>query len=122
MPRLVLRPLALTALLLCSCKDLNPPPRPEADCQVACERQAPRCSEHECARGCGFILDRLVEHESAPVLACVAARAAAWPPPPPTTTPQSHESACNDPVWADCAAAVGVHADGGPPAPQPAKD
>jgi hypothetical protein len=118
MPRLVLRPLALIALALFGCKDLNPPPGPEADCQVACQRQAPRCSEHECARGCGLILDRIVEHESAPVLACVAARTAATP----TSAPARPEGVCKDPVWADCAAAVGVHADGGPPAPQPPKD
>ena len=118
MPRLALRtlsPFALLAVALFGCRDINPPPRSEAHCQVACERQARGCSEHECARGCAFILDRLVENEGAPVLACVAARAGA-------TTAKAEGGACGDPVWADCAAGVGVHADGGPPAPRPPQE
>gem|GEM_PF-1236906 len=73
-------------------------------CVTACVSRAHRqCSEHECARGCEFILDRLLEREGDNVLACVARSA----------------RRCGDGVWADCAARVGVHADGGPPAPEP---
>jgi hypothetical protein len=115
--RIAFLPVALSALALWGCKDAGAPPGPEADCVSACARQSPRCSEHECARGCAFVLDRLVEHESATVLACVASHAAARP-----AGQDGHEEACGDPVWADCAAAVGVHADGGPPAPPPAQD
>jgi hypothetical protein len=100
-------PLVLT-LACCCCREPSAPPGPEADCRRACERKAHGCSEHECARGCAFVLDRLVEHECASVLECVASHAAA-----------TGHDVCSDPVWADCAAAVGVHADGGPPAPAP---
>ena len=115
--RIAFLPVALFALAVWDCKDASAPPGPEADCVSACARQARQCSLHECTRGCAFVLDRLVEHESAAVLGCVASHAGARP-----AGQDTHEGACSDPVWADCAAAVGVHADGGPPAPSPAPD
>jgi hypothetical protein len=50
-----------------------------------------------------MILDRIVERESEKVIVCVA----------------SGPRRCTDVVWADCAAHVGPHADGGPPGPPP---
>jgi hypothetical protein len=50
-----------------------------------------------------MILDRIVEREGEAVIACVA----------------KGPRVCTDVVWADCASRVGVHADGGPPAPTP---
>lgn len=70
----------------------------------ACETRADQCGFRKCARGCNLIIDRLVEHEGGHVLACVA----------------QSKASCDDPVWARCAALVGPHADGGPPAPPPA--
>jgi hypothetical protein len=32
------------------------------------------------------------------------------------------QSSCDDPVWAKCAALIGPHADGGPPAPPKSED
>jgi hypothetical protein len=100
----------LLALGTSGCRALDTPPRPEAHCRHECRERAPRCSEHECERGCGYILDRLAEHEDAPVVACVASRTGGAPEASPSPV-------CGDPVWADCAVLVGVHADGGPPAP-----
>jgi hypothetical protein len=48
----------------------------------------------------------LVEHEDGPVVACVA----------------RSKKSCSDGTWAACAARVGPHADGGPPAPPPPAD
>ncbi len=117
MKRLALLQPVLVTLALGACRELNPPPRVEAQCQAACERQAHRCSEHQCARGCAFVLDRLVENESPPILACVAAIADA-----PGAAVGNDELACGDPVWADCAVRIGIHSDGGPPAPFPRQD
>jgi hypothetical protein len=76
--------------------------RQEARCFAACTTKAnARCNEQECARGCRFILDRLVEREDGHVLACVA----------------QGTGPCKDDTWAQCAAKVGIHADGGPPVP-----
>ncbi len=50
-----------------------------------------------------MILDRLAEDLGEHVIACVATGA----------------RRCSDAVWADCAARVGPHADGGPPGPPP---
>jgi hypothetical protein len=73
-------------------------------CTEACEAQAAKhCSEHDCERGCMFVLDRLVEHEQKSVLACVS----------------SASGACDDALWARCAVYLGSHADGGPPPPPP---
>jgi hypothetical protein len=88
-------------------RPLEPANKPVDTCVRSCVSRASRqCSEDECARGCEFILDRIVEKESEHVLACVA------------RTPRR----CTDVVWADCAARIGVHADGGPPAPLPQQD
>ena len=79
----------------------------EEGCTRACTRRAAsHCSEDDCARGCRFVLDRLAEHEGDHVIDCVAARA----------------GACGDELFAECAARVGEHADGGPPAPPPPDD
>ena len=92
------------ALLLTSCRAIEPANKPIDACVQRCTAIASRsCSDAECARGCEFILDRLVEREMNKVVACVA------------STPRR----CSDIVWADCAARVGVHSDGGPPAPSP---
>lgn len=79
----------------------------EEACARACTRRAAsHCSEDDCARGCRFVLDRLAEHEGDHVIDCVSARA----------------GACGDLVFAECAAWIGEHADGGPPAPPPPED
>lgn len=86
---------------------LEPANKPIDACVKSCLARASRqCSIDECSRGCEFILDRILEKESDNVLACVA------------RTPRR----CTDVVWADCAAHVGIHADGGPPAPLPPQD
>lgn len=72
---------------------------PEAKCTDKCNATvADRCSKDECARGCAFILDRIVEREDGTVLSCMGGA-----------------KVCDDPAWADCAAKVGVHATGAPP-------
>ena len=90
--------LALSLPLLGCPKD--PRERPDVVCADACKQRLTRCTEHACDRGCAFVLDRLVEHEQSTVLACMASA-----------------SDCEDPSWADCAAKVGAHADGGPGVP-----
>lgn len=87
---------ALAALAGC------PAPRdcPDVRCAEACEKRMIGCTQHECERGCAFVLDRLVEHEQEPVLSCIV-----------------KAGKCADEQWASCAARVGPHADGGPPAP-----
>ncbi len=81
---------------------LEPANKPIDTCVASCVARASRqCSEAECTRGCEFVSDRIIERESANVVACVA------------RAPRK----CADVTWADCAARVGVHADGGPPAP-----
>jgi hypothetical protein len=96
------------SLLLASaaCNSTSPPSGPEATCALACEVRAPWCKSQECGRGCNLILDRLAEGEGDRIVACVA----------------STSSACDDRAWAHCAARVGPHADGGPPAPAPPRD
>ncbi len=98
--------LAALAALVLSCHAENPPTRPEATCREACQDRARQCTEHQCARGCSFILDRLVEGQTGNVVACVA----------------HAKDGCEDPVWARCAVSIGVHADGGPPAPPPPEE
>ena len=86
---------------------VEPENRTVAPCVRSCQTRASRqCSLSECERGCEFILDRIVEKESENVVACVA------------RTPRR----CSDVVWADCAAKIGVHADGGPPVALPLPD
>jgi len=87
-----------------ACRALEPTNRPLDRCRLSClEKAKHSCSEAECERGCEFILDRIVEREGENVVACVA----------------KHPRRCNDVVWADCAAWIGPHADGGPPGPPP---
>lgn len=81
----------------------EPKNRPEVACAEQCEKRlAAKCDDKACARGCLFILDRLVEKEGDHVLECL-----------------STQSSCDDRAWAECAARIGVHADGGPAAPPP---
>ncbi len=85
-----------------ACQAFSPPAKPESTCIQGCLARAPgRCNETQCRRGCRLSLDRLIEHEGEHVLACIA----------------SSKEACSDDLWAYCAARIGVHADGGPPAP-----
>lgn len=95
---------AFIGLVPFACRVFEPSNRPLDTCRHSCVAKAGReCSEHECERGCEMILDRIIEREGDRVIACVASRA----------------RRCGDVVWADCAAHVGAHADGGPPAPPP---
>jgi hypothetical protein len=102
--------LALAFLLLgpSACRALEPTAKPESTCIDACaERTSGRCTETQCRRGCRLALDRFVELEGARVVACVA----------------RSSGACDDFLWAECAARIGPMADGGPPAPvKPAED
>lgn len=92
---------------LFSCRAIEPPNRPIELCRRSCEKNARRnCTDNECERGCEMILDRILEREGENVIRCVAAR----------------PRRCTDVVWADCAARVGVHSDGGPPGPPPPHD
>ena len=96
--------IALAVGALGACQAMEPSNKPVDTCVRSCKTRASRsCTEGECMRGCEFILDRLVEKEGDNVIACVAGRA----------------RRCSDVVWADCAAHIGVHTDGGPPAPLP---
>jgi hypothetical protein len=88
---------------LAGCQAESPPSGLEATCAKACEGKASQCSAHQCMRGCNLVIDRLAEHEADHVLGCVA----------------DAKNACDDRAWARCATRIGVHADGGPPAPQP---
>ena len=103
MPRAALTVLFAATLfaLIGACHE--PPGYPETGCNVQCKATATHCSEADCERGCRFVLDRLVEHEGPNVVACVSKA--------------DPKQGCGDPVWADCAARVGIHADGGPPPP-----
>ncbi len=90
-----------------ACRAVEPSNKPVETCVQSCEARASRqCSSSECERGCEFILDRLVEKEADTVVACVA------------RLPRR----CSDVVWADCAARVGPHLDGGPPGPAPPQE
>lgn len=106
MPRAALTVLsaALFFTLVAACRFGGPPGYPEEGCNRQCQAKASaHCTEDDCERGCRFVLDRLVEHEGPHVLACVASA--------------NPKAGCGDDVWADCAVRIGVHADGGPPAP-----
>lgn len=90
--------------VVAACRSVSAPGTPVETCVRACTTRAElECSESECSRGCEFILDRLIEREGDHVVDCVA---------------RAHRR-CDDIVWADCAAKIGPHADGGPPAPLP---
>ncbi|MGH7282648.1 MAG: hypothetical protein ACRELY_14065 [Polyangiaceae bacterium] len=84
---------------------IAPEGKHESACYEDCRARAKSCDDDACAHGCRFILDRLVEREGKNVVTCMAST-----------------NACDDPTWADCAAKIGVHADGGPPAPPPRKN
>jgi hypothetical protein len=87
---------AIIALPLIGCPE--PSDRPDVPCADACKVQLSTvCKPRECARGCAFVLDRLVEHQQATVLDCMKS-----------------QKACDDAMWAGCAARVGPHVDGGP--------
>jgi hypothetical protein len=92
-----------------SCRIYEPPNKPVDSCRISCREKAKaECSEEECERGCEFILDRLAEREGETVIKCVASR----------------RRRCADVIWADCAAKIGPHIDGGPPGyvPQPPEE
>ncbi len=90
--------LALLALVP-ACQPTNATPGAEARCTSRCIDKAPRCAPDSCERGCRFVLDRLVEHEGATILACVAKSTA--------------EQCAADSTWARCAVELGPYADGG---------
>jgi hypothetical protein len=98
---------AVSLLVVSACNSTSPPSGPEATCAQACAAHAPHCDSLSCGRGCNLVLDRLAEGEGDRVIACVA---------------KNKDHACNDRAWAYCAARIGVHADGGPPAPAPPSD
>jgi hypothetical protein len=100
--------LPIASIPLAGCgRPIEPANRTLDTCVRTCRQRAERqCSLSECERGCEFVLDRIIEKESDNVIACVA----------------RHARRCTDVVWADCAARIGAHADGGPPAPLPPKE
>ncbi|HRG98646.1 MAG TPA: hypothetical protein PLR99_20480, partial [Polyangiaceae bacterium] len=82
-------------------------PHPVDTCAATCAAKAgAACSEAECARGCELVLDRVVERQAEGIVACVA----------------RSRRRCTDAAWAECAALVGPHADGGPPPLPPPDD
>ena len=103
---------AAIVFAVAACEAESPPSGVEATCVKACEVQAEnvdarwRCSDRECRRGCSQVIDRLTENEGHHVLTCV----------------KGAHTACDDRAWARCAARVGPHTDGGPPAPGPPRD
>ena len=104
MKSLVCLALAL-ALFSIGCPSATAPEgKHESACYEDCRARAKACDDDACARGCRFVIDRLIEREGKNVVACMAS-----------------SKTCDDPAWADCAAKIGVHADGGPPAPPPHK-
>jgi hypothetical protein len=96
---------ALVAMVV-SCRALDPSNAPGETCQRQCKLQANFCTAEACERGCLLILDRIIEHEDGQALRCIAERA----------------RGCGDQAWASCGARVGVHVDGGPPAPPGPRD
>ncbi len=98
--------LAAVVALALACNAQSSPRGPEETCAKACATRARACTSGECARGCNLVLDRLVEREGEAVIACLAAAPAP----------------CDDRAFGRCAARIGPHADGGPPAPAPPPD
>ncbi len=85
-----------------ACHSMAPPNGPDSVCQKAChERVGTLFSSRQCERGCHLVLDRVVEHETDTIMACLA----------------RSRRECSETVWAECAARVGPRIDGGPPAP-----
>ena len=106
---------AACVLPFAACAPESPPtPGPEAHCADSCVAKAHACTADECARGCRLVLDKLVEHEGARVVACVAASAKA--------RAKTKAKACDDVTFAECAARTGPFADGGPAPPRPPSD
>ena len=106
--RVALALLLVASAALSACAAASPPvPGPEARCADSCVAKARACSEAQCARGCRIVLDKLVEHEGAHVLACIA---------------RADRRVCDEAAFADCAARTGPHLDGGPPPPAPPSD
>lgn len=94
--------LAVSILTMAACHSMVPPNPPEQTCETACrERASSVCTTDECAKGCNFVLDRVIEHEAKVVVACMA----------------RSTRGCTSTVWAECAVRVGPRVDGGPPAP-----
>lgn len=95
-------------LALSACRAMDPPNKPEDTCIKACrDRASQKCTDGECRKGCRLALDRIIEHEGDHVLKCVA---------------ETKTIRCDDSAWAECSAKIGVHVDGGPPAPPPGKE
>jgi hypothetical protein len=99
--------LAAAAAAAFACSPEAPVAGVEARCADACVAKAHSCTAAQCARGCRLVLDRLVEHEGAHVLACVA---------------RADHHACDDAAFAECAAWTGPNADGGPAPPRAPSD
>ena len=95
--------LALALFAVAACSPSDPTPGAEARCTARCLDRAKSCAPASCERGCRFVLDRLVEHEGASILGCVA-----------RSTAEQCES---DATWARCAVELGPYVDGGPPPP-----
>jgi hypothetical protein len=102
--------LAVVVALAAGCNAKGPPRGPEETCVAACTQRVKGCEEEQCWRGCNLVLDRLAESEGDKIVDCVASMTV---PPGPS---------CDDRTWARCAVRVGIHVDGGPPAPPPPKD
>jgi hypothetical protein len=97
--------------LFLACQMQSSPPRPDDLCVHTCVTTIPQCTETGCTRGCQLSLDRLIEPEGDHVLACVRKGVT-------SAAPNSYGYVlCDDALWASCAARIGPHADGGPPAP-----
>ncbi len=111
--------LAVSGLALAGCPAESVAHRPERKCADACVARAKgRCSEDACGRGCAFILDRILENEHLHVIDCVSKRTGPATPAG-AEKDEWRDAPCGDREWAECAARVGVRADGGPPAPPP---
>jgi hypothetical protein len=98
--RVLLSSLFVTAVA--ACHTASPPRTPEETCRAACESRVRACDDDGCERGCNFVLDRLIENQLEPIMACMGKM-----------------NSCEDGRWAYCGARIGEHADGGPPAPPP---
>jgi hypothetical protein len=97
----------VVVLPIVACRAMEPTNKAIDGCIKRCSEKASRNgSDGECERGCEMILDRIIERESHHVIACVARQT----------------RRCADVVWAECAANIGAHADGGPPGPPPPAD
>lgn len=102
MKRIVIALGSIASLVVLAGCPMEPRERPDVACADVCKKRIVGCSEHECDRGCAFVLDRLVEHEQETVLSCI-----------------ERSKKCTDGEWAECAAHVGAHIDGGPGVPEP---